>query len=89
MLGIVGTVLKFALKPLVGLATKVPNGKLTGLGGVIGVAGGVLHAVTGSQVVTAENIVAIINAFANVLVALGTVIASFGAWRAHAPTPSA
>ena len=87
MLGIVGTVLKFALKPLVGLAAKVPQGKLTGLGGVVGAVGIALGGLSG-HIVTSENIVPIINAFANVLVALGTVIASFGAWRAHAPAAS-
>lgn len=89
IINVVGTLLKFPLKPLVQLAAKVPSGKLTGTGGLIGLAGGALSALTGYHIVTSENIVPIINACANVLVALGTVIASFGAWRAHAPAPSA
>lgn len=84
-IGLIGKLLKFPLKPLVQLASKVPNGKLTGTGGIIGLAGGALSALTGYHIVTAENIVPIINACANVLVALGTVIASFGTWSAHAP----
>lgn len=90
MIGIVrslGSVIKLVAGPALKLVNKLPAGTMTGTGGVVG-AVGIATGLISPHVVTDANIVAIINAAAGVLTALGTVIASFGAQRAHA-APSA
>lgn len=84
IVNVVGTALKFVLKPALKLANKVPEGKLTGLGGLIG-ATGVALGISSGHIVTDQNIVAILKAVAEIVTALGTVVAAFGAQRAHTP----
>lgn len=80
MIGILGTVLKLVAKPLTAAVAAIPKGNATGVGGLIGAAG-VLGAVVAPHVVTDQNVVAIIEAIAKVVLAIGSVIASMGAMR--------
>lgn len=83
ILKIAGTVGKFVLGPLVGLANKAPAGTLTGIGAVAAAAGAATAALN-PHVVTNQNIVEIINAVAGVVTAVGTIIVGLGAQRARA-----
>ena len=81
---LIGTGIKLIVNPLVKVANRAPDGTLTGIGGVIA-AGGIALGAASGHIVTSENIVPIIRAVADVIVALGTVVAAFGAQRAHTP----
>lgn len=78
----IGSVLKFVLKPAIALVNKAPKDTLTGLGGIIGIAGAAAGVVS-PHIVTAENIVPILKAACEIVTAIGGIMVAMGAQRAH------
>lgn len=83
IVGAIGSAVKFFVKPALKLTNKAPDGTLTGIGSIVAGAGVAASALSG-QIVTAENLVPLVKAACEIVVAIGGVIVALGAQRAHA-----
>lgn len=82
---LVGDAIKYLLKPIAHVIGMKGKGKATGLGAITVVAGTALQATTGTQIVTAENVVPLVSkgieALSLILQFGGVIIAAWGHGR--------